>query len=145
MERVVQAIRNGTAESKWKRHPSGRDTQGHAPIAHEKANIRLKSHEEQKQDQPQIGNYIETGNAFRRKDRIGKTRNATHDRGAQDNPAHDLCNHTRLADLGQRPVDETAEHDDNNSLENHCQPFPCKSVLICHTWMIKRTIGFFES
>lgn len=80
--------------------------------------IGLQAHEEEEQYQTQVGDDIEVGDTGSREDSFGESGNMAHNRGTQNNAADDLGDDSRLADLGERPVDEATEDDDDDSLND---------------------------
>lgn len=115
-ELVVQPPRNGATQPERQREArkgnSGRD----APVAEEEAHVGLEADHEEVQDEAEVGDEIEVDEGLLREDGGAEARDVAHDGGAEDDAAEDLCDDTGLADLGEGPVEDVADDDDQAGL-----------------------------
>jgi len=89
----------------------------HAPVANQEADIGLQPDKEQVQDESKVGNECEVGDGFCREDCRPESRHSAHHRRAKQNTPHNFGNDLWLADLGERPVKEMADDDDQSRLQ----------------------------
>ncbi len=115
---IVQTPRDGTSQPKGQRHAEDAHTGGHLPVADEEAQVDLEADEEEEEDESDVGDESEVGHGSGREDGVRESGNAAHDGRAQQDAAHDLGDDSRLAQSGQRVVEQTAEDDDDAGLND---------------------------
>lgn len=118
MKLIEQAPGDRTTQAKGQYHAGEADAQSNAPVGHEHADVDLEADEEQEQHEADIGDQIQVGHGRRRKDGILEARDAHHHRGAQNDAADDLRDNARLAQLGERVMQQPTEDDDDAGLED---------------------------
>lgn len=144
-ELVVQAPRDGT--SKPERHRQARE--GHrcrdTPIAHQEAHVGLQADHEEVQHETKICDEVEVDDGLLGEDGIAEARDMPHDGGPQDDSADDLSDDARLADLGEGPVEDMADDDDQAGLRYGLGAVEPRHVRFRGrrelTWMMKSTMG----
>lgn len=113
---VVQAPRDSATQAKRqgeaRKGNSGRD----APVAEEETHVRLEADHEEVQDEAEVGDKVEVDDRLRGEDGGAEARDVAHYGGAEDDAADDLGDDAGLADLGEGPVEDVAEDDDQAGL-----------------------------
>lgn len=108
LELVVYAPCDGVPQAKGQDKTTQADAQGNAPIGGEQADVDFESDEEKKQDEAEVGDVVEHGKRIGGEDVFFKVRDARQHGRTQQNAADDLGDDARLAQAGQRIVEQTA-------------------------------------
>ena len=143
-ELIVQPPSQGAAETEGQGETGKCHRGGYAPVADEEADVGLEADEEEVEDEAQVGNEGEAGDGCIGEDGLAEAGNAAHDGGTEDDSADDLCDDTGLADLGEGPVEEVAQDDDEAGLESCqllCEYAGTAKARLRITWMMKRMMG----
>jgi hypothetical protein len=115
---IVETNGNCATQPKGQRHTSQPYAQRNLPIADEESEIDFQTNNEQEKSKANVCDKGQVGHGGGGKDGIGEARDATHDgRTKQDTPNY-FGDDSRLADLGQRPIQQPAKYDDDAALGN---------------------------
>lgn len=79
--------------------------------------INLQAHKEKEKDKTEIGSQSQVRHRRCREDAVGEVGYATHDTRSQEDASDNLCNDTRLANLGEGPMKDAAEDKYDGSLQ----------------------------
>ena len=136
-ELVVEAVRDCASEPEGKSHPRRSNTERYSPVPDQKPQVHLESHEEEEEDQTDIGRRGECRHGGCWEDGIGEAWGTAEDRGTEEDAADDLCDDPWLSDLGEREVEESGEYQDDASLQRRWVSMESAGrSLERHTWMM---------
>ena len=141
---VVQPPRNSASQPKRQCQARKGHRRRDAPVADEEAHVGLEADHEEVQHQTEVCNEIEVDDGLRREDGVAKSWDMAHDGGAEDDAADNLGDDAGLADLGERPVEDMAEDDDQTGLDCVSLRTGGEGQRRGRTWMMNRTMGSLE-
>lgn len=132
LEFTVQSHGDSASHAKGHHHAEHAHAQCNLPVVYQEAQIHLQTDNEQEQREPEVGDECELRHGLGGEDGFLESRYAAHDRGPEQDASDDLGDDARLADLGERPLQDSAEDDDDAGLR-------CGGLARCWTDMAMLT------